>query len=94
MTQQERWVEWGDGVEVLSRKLCGACQELKRRLTETGTEFRDLDVDTVDGRAAAAWYGDPPLLPAVTLNGRLLEGAGDVDSLLDAILKAADERGS
>ena len=92
MTQKKRWVEWGDGAEVLSRKLCGACQELKRRLTETGTEFRELDMDTVDGRAAAAWYGDPPLLPAVAVNGRLLDGAGDVEALFKAIMKSANGR--
>ena len=75
-------MDWGDGIEVLTRALCGGCQELKRRLKEAGIAFRELDVATLDGRAAAAWYGDPELLPAMAVNGRLLEGSGDPETLL------------
>ncbi|HOF18420.1 MAG TPA: glutaredoxin domain-containing protein [Phycisphaerae bacterium] len=81
------WVDWGDGVEVLTRAMCSGCQELKRRLTEAGIAFRELDVATVDGRAATAWYGDPGLLPAVAIDGRLIESGGDVDALFEAVLK-------
>lgn len=84
-------VDWGDGIKVLTRPMCTACQELKRRLREAGIPFRELDLDTVDGRAAAAWYGGPTLLPAVAVNGRLLEGSGNVDALFGG---AAELRGS
>ena len=87
MTQRKRWVEWGDGVEVLTRAMCGGCQDLKRRLKEAGIAFRELDVATLDGRAAAAWYDDPGLLPAVAIDGRLIEAGGDVDALFEAVLK-------
>ena len=87
MTQQKRWVEWGDGVEVLTRAMCGGCQDLKRRLKEAGIAFRELDVATLDGRAAAAWYDDPGLLPAVAVDGRLIDMGGDVDALFEAVLK-------
>ena len=80
--ETRRWVDWGDGIEVLTRALCGGCQELKRRLKEAGIAFRELDVATLDGRAAAAWYGDPELLPAMAVNGRLLKGSGDPAKLL------------
>ena len=84
-----KWVDWGDGVEVLTRAMCGGCQELKRRLTETGIAFRELDVATLDGRAATAWDGDPGLLPAVAIDGRLLEVSGDVDALFEALMRPA-----
>ena len=85
--EERRWVAWGDGVEVLTRAMCGGCQELKRRLKEGGIAFRELDVATVDGRAAAAWYGDPGLLPAVAINGRLLDASGNMDVLFEAIVE-------
>ena len=87
MTQPKRWVDWGDGVEVLTRAMCGGCQDLKRRLKEAGIAFRELDVATLDGRAAATWYDDPGLLPAVAIDGRLIEAGGDVDALFEAVLK-------
>ena len=83
---KHRWANWGDGVEVLTRALCGGCQELKRRLTQAGIAFRELDVATVDGRAASAWYGDPELLPAVAVDGHLLGRDGDVDALFSSVL--------
>ena len=82
-----KWVDWGDGVEVLTRAMCSGCQELKRRLKEAGIAFRELDVATLDGRAAAAWYGDPGLLPAVAIDGRLIESGGDVDALFEALIR-------
>jgi glutaredoxin len=85
--EKRRWVDWGDGVEVLTRAMCGGCQELKRRLKEAGIAFRELDVATVDGRAAAAWYGDPGLLPAMAIDGQLVEMSGDVDRLFEAVMK-------
>ena len=87
MTQRKRRVDWGDGVEVLTRAMCGGCQDLKRRLKEAGIAFRELDMATVDGRAATAWYGDPGLLPAVAIDGRLIEVNGDVDALFETVLK-------
>jgi len=78
---------WGDGIEVLTRAMCSACQELKRRLQEAGIAFRELDLDTVDGRAAAAWYDDPALLPAVAIDGRLIEASGDVDALFKVAMQ-------
>jgi glutaredoxin len=80
-------VDWGNGVEVLTRAMCGGCQELKRQLTEAGIPFRELDVDTVDGRAAWAWHDSPELLPAVAVDGRLLDAAGDVDALFAAVTR-------
>jgi len=81
------WADWGDGVEVLTRAMCGGCQDLKRRLKEVGIAFRELDVATVDGRAAAAWYGDPGLLPAVAIDGQLLGSEGDVAALFKAVVE-------
>mgnify|MGYP001159389031 CR=1 FL=1 len=86
-----KWVECGDGVEVLTRAMCIGCQELKRRLAEAGIAFRELDVATLDGRAAAAWYGDPGLLPAVAIDGRLIESNGDVDALFQTVTRLAKE---
>lgn len=87
MKQQKHWTDWGDGVEVLTRAMCSGCQDLKRRLKEAGIAFRELDVATLDGRAAAAWYGDPGLLPAVAIDGLLIEAGGDVNALFEAVLK-------
>ena len=81
------YIDWGDGIEILTRPLCSGCQDLKRRLVEAGVAFRELDVATLDGRAAAAWYGDPGLLPAVAIDGRLIDAGGDVDALFEAVLK-------
>ena len=83
---QKRWVQWGcSGVEVLSRAICGGCQELKRRLQNAGIEYLDLDVATVDGRGGAAWYDEPEVLPAAAVDGRLLQNAGDADALMREI---------
>ena len=94
MSDQRKWVEWGDGVEVLTRAMCGGCQELKRRLTKAGIAFRELDVDTVDGRAAAAWYDSPAVLPAVAIDGQRIEGDGDPDALFDAVIQASKGEGA
>jgi len=89
-----RWADWGDGIEVLTRAMCGACQELKRRLKEAGIPFRELDLDTVDGRAAAAWYGDPALVPAVAIDGQLTDMGGDVNALFKTVVAAVKRRAS
>jgi len=81
------WVTWGTGVEVLSRRLCGGCQELKHRLREAGIPFRELDIDTVDGCAAWAYYGAPAVSPAVAIDGRLIDRDGDVDALFEAVMR-------
>ena len=96
-----RWADWGDGIEVLTRAMparrslgaggCSACQELKRRLKEACIAFRELDLDTVDGRAAAAWYGDPGLVPAVAIEGQLIDAGGDVDALFAELSKQLQE---
>lgn len=91
MSDERKWTDWGEGVEILTRRMCGGCQELKRRLRDAGIMFRELDIDTVDGQAAAAWYDSPALLSAVAVNGRLLEGAGDVDKLLADLCKEIRE---
>jgi len=78
-------------VEIITRRLCGGCQELKHRLSEAGVEFVEHDTDTVDGLAAWAWYGSPALLPAVAVDGRLLLGAGNVAALFEAITRAAED---
>jgi len=83
------WVTWGTGVEVLTRRLCGGCQELKRRLREAGIPFRELDIDSVDGLAAWAYYGAPAVSPAVAIDGRLIDRDGDVDALFEEVVRAA-----
>jgi len=65
-------------VEVISRRQCSACQDLKRRLAEAGIEFADWDTATVEGRAAAAWYDNPDVLPQVAFDGRLLADPEEV----------------
>ena len=75
-------------VEVITRRLCGGCQELKHRLAEAGVEYVEHDTETPDGLAAWAWYDAPELLPAVAVDGRRLDASGDVDALLEAILAA------
>ena len=75
-------------VEIITRRLCGGCQELKRRLSEAGVEFVERDAETADGLAAWAWYDAPGLLPAVVIDGRLLQNAGDMDALFEAIAEA------
>ena len=72
-------------VEVITRRLCGGCQDLKKKLSKAGVEFAERDVETVDGLAAWAWYGAPALLPAVAIGGQLLPAAGNVDALFEAI---------
>ena len=72
-------------VEVITRRLCGGCQELKRRLSEADVQFVEHDIETVDGLAAWAWYDAPELLPAVAVDGRRLDASGDVDALFEAI---------
>lgn len=72
-------------VEIITRRLCGGCQELKRRLKSAGVEYVEHDTETPDGLAAWAWYDAPELLPAVAVNGRLLPNAGDVDALFEVI---------
>lgn len=94
MSDSRKWVEWGEGVEILTRPMCGGCLDLKRRLAEAGIDFRELDVDTADGRAAAAWYDSPALLPAVAVNGQLIEGSGDVAALVDTVMKASKGGGA
>lgn len=74
-------------VEILTRRLCGGCQELRRKLSEAGVEFVEHDTETADGLAAWAWYGAPDLLPAVAIDGRRLSGAGDPDALFEAITR-------
>ena len=74
-------------VEIITRRLCGGCQELQRRLAEAGVDYVEHDAETADGLAAWAWYDAPGLLPAVAVGGRLLPGAGDVDALFEAITK-------
>ncbi len=82
------WVKWGTGVEVLTRRLCGGCQELKHRLREANIPFHELDIDTVDGLAAWAYYGAPAVSPAVAIDGRLVDGSGDVDALFEAVVRS------
>ena len=76
-------------VEVITRQLCGGCQELKKRLSEAGVEYVEHDTETVDGLATWAWYDAPELLPAVAVDGRLLDPIGDVDALFEAITQEA-----
>ena len=76
-------------VELMTRRLCGGCQELKRRLAKAGVEFVERDAETVDGLAAWAWYDAPEVLPAAAVDGRLLPGAGDIDALFAAVMKEA-----
>ena len=90
--EEKHWVKWGDGVEVLTRAMCGGCQDLKRRLKEAGIAFQELDVATVDGRAAAAWYDDPPLLPAAAVDGQLIEAGSEVHVLFKAVENAVRGR--
>ena len=77
-------------VEIITRRLCGGCQELKRRLSEAGVEYVEHDTETADGLAAWAWYDAPDLLPTVAIDGRLLPGAGDVDTLFEAITQSIE----
>jgi len=74
-------------VELITRRLCGGCQELKRRLSEAGVEFVEHDTETPDGLAAWAWYDAPELLPAVAVDGQLLDGSGDVEALFETITR-------
>jgi len=69
-------------VEIITRRMCGGCQDLKRRLAEAGIEFTEYDADTADGMAVWAWYGAPSILPAVVVDGCLLPSAGDVLQML------------
>ena len=92
MSDRRKWVEWGEGVEVLTRRMCGGCQDLKRRLAEAGIAFRELDVDTVNGRAAAAWYDSPAILPAVAIDGQLIDGKGDPAALFNAVKTKSERR--
>ncbi|MFO7899767.1 MAG: glutaredoxin domain-containing protein [Planctomycetota bacterium] len=78
-------------IEIITRRLCGGCQELKRRLKETGIEYVEHDAETVDGLAAWAWYDAPALVPAVAIDGRLLPGVGDPDALFEAVITGAQE---
>jgi glutaredoxin len=75
----------GPKVEVITRRLCGGCQDLKRRLEDAGVEYVEHDTETSDGLAAWAWYDAPGLLPAVAIGGRLLPNAGDAEALFKAI---------
>ena len=75
----------GPKVEIITRRLCGGCQDLKRRLKEAGIQYVEHDTETVDGLAAWAWYDAPALLPAVAVGGRLLPNAGDVEALFEAV---------
>lgn len=84
MSQTVR-IDWGDGVDVLTRAMCGGCLEFKRRLAEAGIAFHEWDIDTADGRAAAAWYDSPALLPTVAVHGQLIEANGDPAVLFDAV---------
>ena len=77
-------------VEIITRRLCGGCQELKRRLSEAGVEYVEHDTETPDGLAAWAWYDAPALLPAVVIDGQLLPGAGDVGALFEAITQSTE----
>ena len=75
--------DWtGPTVEVISNPLCGGCQELKAKLTERGVAYADWDVTTVCGLAMSAWYGSPDVLPAVVVDGVLLDEPGDVLELV------------
>ena len=76
-------------IEIITRRLCGGCQELKQRLSEAGIAFVDRDTETPDGLAAWAFHNAPALLPAVAIDGRLLPGAGDADALFEAITQEA-----
>jgi len=76
-------------VELITRRLCGGCQELKRRLKDAGVEYVEHDTETVDGLAAWAWYDAPELLPAVAVDGRLIDASGDVEALFKAITQEA-----
>ncbi|MFW6159070.1 MAG: hypothetical protein ACOC8E_06920 [Planctomycetota bacterium] len=76
-------------VEVITRPLCGGCQELKRKLSDAGVEFVEHDTETIDGLAAWAWYDAPDLVPAAAVDGRLLPNAGDPDALFEAITREA-----
>jgi glutaredoxin len=77
-------------IEIITRRLCGGCQELKRRLTKAGVEFVEHDTETPDGLAAWAWYDAPELLPGVVVDGRLLPNSGDADALFEAILATTE----
>ena len=74
-------------VELMSRRPCGGCQDLKRRLAQAGIEYVEHDVDTADGLAAWAWHDAPALLPAVAVDGQLLDGSGDVEALFETITR-------
>ena len=72
-------------VEIITRRLCGGCQELKRRLSRAGVSFIERDTETIDGLAAWAWRDAPNPLPAAVIDGRLLPNAGDATALNEAI---------
>jgi hypothetical protein len=80
-------------IEIITRRLCGGCQESKRRLKSAGVEYVEHDTETPDGLAAWAWYDAPELLPAAAVDGRRLDASGDVDALLEAILAATEAGG-
>ena len=92
MSDGRKWTDWGEGVEILTRRMCSGCRELKRHLRDAEIAFRELDVDTADGRAAAAWYDSPSLLPTVAIDGQLIEGNGESAALFDAVMEALGGR--
>ena len=88
MSDHDIRIDWGEGVDVLTRAMCSGCRELKRLLADAGIVFPEWDVDTPNGRAAAAWYDNPALLPAVAVQGQLIEGNGDAAALFDEVSRS------
>lgn len=42
---------------LFGRKLCSACQDRKKELSESNTPYEYYDLDDSDGLAMAAYYG-------------------------------------
>jgi len=63
-------------VLLIGKEGCGKCNQVKDMLKKRNIEYKYLDVNTVDGMAELAYYGeDGSVLPIIVVNNKSFRSA-------------------
>ena len=83
-----KYVNWGSNrIKVITRKLCGGCNELKEALKEKNIPFDELEYGTLDGTAAWAYYGGYSVFPILVVGYLTYDGTHTTEELIERAMR-------